>query len=719
MIPTTQNSTEDRRGALPLCGGALALAGLMLASCSPSESTQAVDVEPAQNLLLVTFDTTRADRLGCYGHAGASTPVLDELAREGVLFEQCIAPSPITLPSHATILTGLQPYSHGVRNNGTHYLSPAVDTLAERLDEMGFATGAVVSSFVLDSRFGLDQGFDEYDDDLSGSAALGDFGYRETIAEDGVRRAMRWLDGLGGERWFLWLHLFDPHSNYSAPEPYGSRFHDEPYDGELAYTDAMLGKLLDHLQARGQLAQTLVVMTADHGESLGEHDEDTHGVFIHDATTRVPLILNHASLARGTRIASVVGSTDIAPTVLQLLGAAPKGLLDGRSLAPLALGGRADDLERAAYSESMLPYYNFGWAELRALRSKDTRFVRAPTEELYDLASDPGELENLAQAQPERLGEWSARLTASLPSEEVNSLAGNPDDLDPEVIDSLAALGYTFSAERKANEPQRSDPKDALQLVTRCHEAEALLAQGKSAEAEALYRQVIAANPGALMVRNALADLLARSERLQASLDVQLGSVGLPGFNSMNAISIADLRFKLGLQGWDESLELAKQLDPRDPLPWVREAQYGLMPADPAGAIALCQKALELDERCALAWIGIADAETSRRNANAAAAAARKATEADPSLFRAWFILGSMSAAQKQHDQAAEALQRAKDLEPGDVQTRIGLAMVLGSLGRTHEAEVELRAAYKLDPARVEQLAARNAKVAGLLKTVR
>ncbi|MCH2107144.1 MAG: sulfatase, partial [Planctomycetes bacterium] len=313
--------------------GLLSLAVLVAALSSCAEEFQSGAEGGVENLLLVTFDTTRADRIGCYGYEGASTPVLDALARDGALFEHCIAPAPITLPSHSTLLTGLQPYSHGARNNGTHKMGSDVPSIAQMLKEEGFATGAVISAFVLDSRFGLDSGFDSYDDDLSSGSGQGNFGFAETIAVDTSSRALDWLERRGDERWFLWIHYFDPHADYNPPEPYRSRFKDEPYDGEIAYTDAMFGDVIEHLRSKGELEKTLVVVTSDHGEALGEHGETTHGLFIYDATTHVPLIMSHPRLPGGERIDEVVGLVDIAPTALDLLGVGYGSDFEGRSLA--------------------------------------------------------------------------------------------------------------------------------------------------------------------------------------------------------------------------------------------------------------------------------------------------------------------------------------------------------------------------------------------------
>lgn len=671
-----------------------------------------------RNLLLVSFDTTRADHIGCYGYTAGSTPIVDELARRGVLFETCISPTPITLPSHASLLTGLHPFSHGARNNGTHYLAADVPTLAERLSEQGFATGAVVSAFVLDSRFGLDQGFDRYDDDLSGGVGVTAF-EGETAAEDSVARAIRWLDERRNERWFLWLHLFDPHADYRAPEPFAAQFPEAPYDGEIAYADAQLGALLGRLHDRGELGETLIVITADHGEALGEHGETTHGVFVYDATTRVPLILSHPSLEAGLRVPAVVSLIDVLPTVLELLGVPPIGDCDGRSLASVALGAETDLAPVPAYSETQFPYYNYGWADLRSLRDEEHRYIRAPRPELYLLGEDPGETRNQAARSPAIAARYESLLDALLPETERDTRASEPDELDPDVRAALAALGYSFSNDPGAEGAERPDPKDRIRALLAQQTAEGYLLAGRRAESEAAYRAVLATNPAAITARNALADLLAAGGKNAEALELHRGSLGLPGVTVRNFLIVAELERGLGLERWRRSLELARQFDPRAPMPWVREGDFVHMPADPEAALAAYRSALELDEHCALAWLGIAQVEMGRRNAPAALEAARHATDADPELSRAWFIQGTMNAAGGDDEQAVLCFLRARELAPEDVQTRMALTMLYAALGDELTALAELRSALALDGPAVEQAAARNTLLTRLLERVR
>lgn len=713
MRPGRQAGT--RIAALLLFG----LASSGAASCSRAPKPRLGPEGGFRNLLLVSFDTTRADHLGCYGSKSGATPVLDELARGGVLFETCITPAPITLAAHASLLTGLLPCQHGARNNGTHRLAPDVPTLAERLKPLGFATGAVVSAFVLDSRFGLERGFDQYDDDLSGGGLATAFA-GETRAEDTLARAERWLGRRGQERWFLWVHFFDPHADYDAPEPYRSRFSSAPYDGEIAYADACLGTLRKHLAERGVLDQTLVVMASDHGEALGEHGEATHGIFVYDATSRVPLILSHPALRAGTRVPAVVGLSDVVPTVLELLGAPPASGLAGRSLAGVALGTQPELESLPAYTENELVRYDYGWAGLRALRDEHYRYVRAPRPELYDLRLDPGETHDRIAEEPEVAARYEKLLRQRIPVPEKNTRSSSTGEVEPEVKSKLAALGYTFSAAAAdADALERPDPKDRIDGLRSQQTAEGFLHAGRLAEAETAYRALLGANPQAIAVRDALANVLMKRGALAEALEIQRGSLELPGVTATNFLIAAELENRLGLEGWRRTLELAKAFDPRASLPWVREGDLVHLPAHPDAALAAYRAALERDEHCAPAWVGIGRVEAQRRNLAGALEAAVHATECDPRLAEAWFLSGSMHAASGKREEALACFRRARELDPADVKTRLALTLLSAAAGDEAAALVELRAALERAPEEVRAAAAGNAQLQKLLERAR
>src|SRR3954463_9218229 len=356
-----------------------------------------VGVRPGDlNLLIVTLDTTRADRIHAYGFDGIETPNLDRMAREGVLFEQAVAPAPLTLPAHSSIFTGRFPPAHGVRDNGGFFLDARETTLAERLQARGFRTGGFVGAYVLDHKWGIAQGFQTYFDDfdLSKYQSLS-LGSVDRPGNEVADKALQWLDGVGSKRFFGWVHFYDAHSPYDPPEPFKSRYAGHPYIGEIAFVDSQVGRLLAYLDAHHLADNTVVIVMGDHGESLGEHGEGTHGFFVYQATMHVPLLVRAPyDLMAGRRVADTVRSIDILPTALELLGVPSSEHLEGTSVVPLMTGAKKE-LGLAAYSEAIYPRFHFGWSDLRALTSGRYKYVAAPRPELYDLQEDPGETRNL------------------------------------------------------------------------------------------------------------------------------------------------------------------------------------------------------------------------------------------------------------------------------------------------------------------------------------
>ena len=356
------------------------------------------------NILLITVDTLRADRLGCYGSKTVATPAMDGLARDGVLFERALAQVPLTFPSHASIFTGTYPSYTGVQDFTSPPLGPEYRTIAQSLKANGYATGAVVSSFVLDRSWGVARGFDFYDDAFSGKSFLEkDLALVERPAKESVDHAIAWLGRTRRRPFFLWLHLYDPHSPYSPPEPFRSQYKDRPYDGEVAYTDAQVGRLLEWLKARRLYAGTLIVLVSDHGESLGEHGEKEHGFFIYRSTTHVPLILKPpaGSPVRPGRRAGPVEAVSLAPTLLVVAGL--RDPIQKQFQAGGLLAAQTNPEAALAYSETFYPFSSFGWNPLRGLESGRYHYIEAPRAELYDLRSDPEEKRNLAGEQPLRL----------------------------------------------------------------------------------------------------------------------------------------------------------------------------------------------------------------------------------------------------------------------------------------------------------------------------
>jgi len=653
-----------------------------------------------KNLLLVTLDTTRADRIGAYGYLPAHTPNIDRMAESGVTFDHCITVAPITLPSHASILTGLYPFNHGARNNGTHSVPEDVTTLAETLSSSGFSTAAVVSALVLDSKYGLDQGFGVYDDNLANAEKAPMFMFRETTALDTAQRALRWLQLRGPERWFMWVHFFDPHANYAPPEAYAKLCPGSPYDGEIAYADAGIGEVLEGLRRKGLVDDTLVVVTADHGESLGDHGESTHSLFIYDATTRVPLVMMHRSLARGKRVREVVSSVDIVPTVLELLGVAPGAAMDGRSTAGALFDYRSGLEPSPAYSEAMSPYYNHGWSDLRAVRDERVRYVEGPRPEVYELQRDPWESDNLlpgredlSNPRAEVLAGWLAGGERDVRDEDILTM-------DPQQREALAALGYVWSSEglEGIEDDQRADPKDRVHMWEKSQRAHGMMRGGLYDAAESTLREVLAEDPGAILTRGALSQVLVHQERYQEAHDLLIETTSLPGVRNTTLLQLAALEREMELSTWREHLEAAKALDSRDPMPLVREGDWAQDDGDPDAAIAAYRKALELDERFAKAWIGIGNTEHRRGNEEEALRVLLRATEVDPIAVEAWYNIGVVMESLGRESEAKRHYEKAVSLEPGHALTLVNLANIITREKDDQTAEALYRRALEEDP---------------------
>lgn len=457
---------------------------LVLSSCGGGE--------PSRDVVLVTIDTLRPDRLGAYGSPDVRTPHLDALARGGVQFRRSRVPYPLTLPSHASILTGRLPYVHGARRNDSYDFDERVATLASLLQGAGYTTGAIVSTFVLNASFGLARGFDTYAD-FDSLGAGGGRGTVERRADEVARLAIDWLDEHDSDRYFLWLHFFDPHDLYTPPAPYDSMYAADLYSGEVAYTDQELGRVLQRLEEGAALDETLVVLTSDHGEALGEHGETGHGFFLYSTTLRVPLILHGPEpLVAGELRDDDARSIDVLPTVCDLLGCAAPDSLDGRSLL------EADHDERPLYVETFEPSYVYGATELRGVVENEWKFIEAPRPELYDLTKDPSELDDLHESREDVAAELRAILEEH---EERDAAIGrspdNEETLDEGVRQKLATLGYVGGVESddQPGDWERRDPKDIVHLIPLLNEGMALCRAGDWSHGTPLLERVLAEDP--------------------------------------------------------------------------------------------------------------------------------------------------------------------------------------------------------------------------------
>ena len=550
------------------------------------------------NLLFITLDTTRADHIGCYGYAAARTPTIDGLANRGVRFDHAVAGVPITLPSHCTMMTGLEAPNHGVRVNGKFGLEVRFTTLAEVLRDRGYATAAFVASYVLDSRFGLAQGFDHYDDNVNPAEV--DMGGRSSLrrADDVTNHAINWLtehDSADFEQpFFMWVHYFDAHQPYDPPPEYARKFANRLYDGEIAFTDAQLKRLIDLLEAKGLRENTLIVLTADHGEGLGEHHEAGHSRLIYDTTMHIPLIFSCPRLFDGPyRVDDVtVGTIDLMPTVLSLLGVATDVAMDGIDLATDKV-----DADRAIYLETLAPLLNHGWSSLHALRRVDAKYILAPTPELYDLAKDPSELRNVL-ARDSAAGDGLAASLASRMTQwvSVDDIAKTASMLTPEAERRLTSLGYLQTGTPSDTSPERRpDPKDMMPLFEQWLIAQALSDAGYHEKALEAIDQLLEQAPDQAYSLDLLSKVYQRLNRFDKAEEALRRAIEVQP-NSLAYTRLAQFLARRGQYAEaDRALTMANEYDPRDGLIFITRGDMLALQGKMKDALAQFERAEDID----------------------------------------------------------------------------------------------------------------------------
>ena len=447
-----------------------------------------------RNVLLISIDTCRADRLSCYGYKSKTTPNIDAVAAEGILFENVIAPVPLTLPSHSSMLTGTIPPYHGVHSNTNHQLAKSNLTLAEILGENGFKTAAIVSAFVLDSTFGIDQGFDTYNDQFEEAHKA--VGISERKGGETTRLVLEWLEKQKDEKSFLFLHYYDPHFDYVPPEPFASQFADNPYAGEVAYTDHCIGQVLDKLKELGLYDSTLVIITSDHGEMLGEHGEVEHGYFIYQSAIRVPLIFKLPRSSESQRISRLVGIVDIVPTICNMLGITVPQDVQGQDLSPYFNGKSPDDADRHVYCETIKPL-ELGANSLLGIVNNRFKYIQTTRPELYDLIKDPTESNNLVETQQQRASIMKDTLAQVLEQSLRKDAIDSEIVLDPQAIKSLESIGYVHgtATEEFKFDQSKKDPKDLIEFAMVYRRGIILVNQKRYEQAITAFDKGIELNP--------------------------------------------------------------------------------------------------------------------------------------------------------------------------------------------------------------------------------
>jgi arylsulfatase A-like enzyme/Tfp pilus assembly protein PilF len=634
---------------------------------------------PRLDVLLITIDTLRADALGAYGNRRAETPSIDRLAAGGARFDAAHAHNVTTLPSHANILSGRYPTEHGVRDNAGFRFPPSIETLATLLRSHGYRTGAFVSAFPLASRFGLNRGFDVYDDSFVDTQPRPAFFEQERSGSDTVARATRWIAD-GGHPYFAWVHVYEPHFPYAPPEPFKSRFPDAPYLGDVAAADAALAPLIDPIVARGNRGQTLVVLTGDHGESLGEHGEATHGIFAYEATLRVPLIVFLPSRFPARIVGAPARHVDVLPTILDGLSIRAQEGIAGRSLLPLiespAGTSRAQpsDSNEATYFEAMSGPLNRGWAPLTGLIRRGVKFIDLPLPELYELDRDPGEQHNLAESQPERVRELRGALSSMAVR---NPRAGRRTE-DREARERLRSLGYvTASGPRPdAAYSAADDPKRLIGLDAALQEVARLYLAGDLQQAVTRCRDLVRQRPTMIVSLIELAHLERESGNMPQAIDALRKAVAVnPDEPQALSLLIAYLTQSGKAR---EAAELSMKYVNRSDGAGLDVQVLG------AGALALAAAGKQAD----------------------AVAALTKARAQEPGNAMLIVETGTVFAIAGDRDRARREFEAALAVNPSVARAHTSLAVIASERGATDEAIAHWQRAIDLDPKELDNLLA-------------
>lgn len=680
-----------------------AAAGTSLAQSPPW--TPAAPASPPLNLVLLSLDTTRQDYLSCYGFAKPTTPNLDRLAAEGILFLDATTPVPITLPAHTTMLTGLYPHEHGVRNNGSFIVPPEAQTLAELLKQQGYATGAVMGAFPLESRFGLNQGFDFYDDRFSSASAALEGEFTQRPAAEVTRIAREWIAKQNGP-FFLWAHYYDPHAPYRPVEPFASRFPGDAYSGEIAAMDAAIGDLVQELKTRGLYERTVIIVAADHGEGLGEHDERTHTIFIYATTQRIPFLVRlpasgplGGSAWRGRKVDGLVSLIDLMPTAWNALGLPRASLpaMTGQSLLPL-VQGQAKPREWV-YHETLVPSLEYGASDLRGIETADWKYIRAPREELYNIRKDPKELKNLASKEKAQVRSMQAQLDQLLR----NEAGAAPGAVDPETAERLRSLGYLGGTGDLSGSGPKADPKDIAWVYESINQAQTLAAVRQNAAALRLVDSVLTAHPAAPLAKRLKGTYLTRlgrgAEAVRVYDDILKGCTGDCPDEARQRQERASALFTAGRAA--DALREVRALRanaPREQGLWMLEGEILESQKETAGARAAYAKEAELFPREPLPQVKLGNLELAAGRKTEAERAYRRALEANPRYTDALVMLADLLDTAGRGEEGQTYTDQAMASNPFHPGANLRRGIDLQRAGRRDEALKHYRTALEGEP---------------------
>ncbi|MBZ5705897.1 MAG: sulfatase-like hydrolase/transferase [Acidobacteriia bacterium] len=674
------------------------VASILLLSAG-SFAAQAPARKAPVNVILITMDTVRADHLGCYGDRQVQTPTLDALAHDGVVFDRAIAQVPLTWPSHAVILTGTYPFQNGVQDFTGTPLSPQFRSIAQAFKQRGYATGAVVSAFVLDRSWGLARGFDFYDDTFSAETfQQKDIGLVDRRAGESVRRAINWLKS-ARRPFFFWLHLYDPHSPYDPPEPYRTQYQGHLYDGEIAYADHELGRLIAWLKQNQLYDRTAIVFLSDHGESLGEHGEQEHGFFVYDSTVHIPLIVKPPSGSgiQPGRAARPVETTAVAPTLLHLAGL--KDVIAQQFNSHGLLGAKAEK-EDEAYSETFYPFSSFGWSPLHALETTRYHYIDAPIAELYDLVADPAEKNNVAPQQSATVAVLKDKLQSRLRKNPFTPSQANSSGLSPDAAEKLRALGYVAYRSPVTAEALAAglpDPKDKLGEFNAILKAQDAFQAGDFDTGKQVLDKVRQQDPQIYTVPFMLAEAAMRQQKWDEAAAQFRQCLELnPNFDQ----AMTGLAHALVGQGKADEARLwigkALQFNPQNYRAWYDLGTLDAK-ADRTAAASDYGKALAIQPNFALLRRDFGMLQFEQKNYAEAATHLAKATELGVNEAKTYNFLGISYSRTGQLQKAVDSYAKALKLNPDLAEAHLNLAYAYQRMNRPKAAQEEYGTACKLE----------------------
>ena len=680
---------------------------LFLVATALSATSNPPATKRPTNVILITIDTVRADHVGCYGYKDIQTPTLDSLAHDGVVFERAISQVPLTWPSHAVILTGMYPFQNGVQDFTGQPLDARFRSVAQAFKEHGYATGAVVSAFVLDRSWGLARGFDFYDDAFAPEQfANRDLGLVERRAGESVDRALTWLKKNSQRPFFFWLHLYDPHSPYAPPEPFRSEYQGHLYDGEIAYADHELGRMLAWLKQSHLYESSLILFVSDHGESLGNHGEDEHGFFVYNSTVHIPLIVKPPAGrgVRSDRVARPVETAAVAPTLLKAAG------IKGGMGDQLQGGGLLDAVpspDSAAYSETFYPFSSFGWSPLHALETSRYHYIEAPRPELYDLTTDPEEKTNLASQQTATVAVLKDKLQALLRKHPYVPSKNSNSDVSPDALEKLRALGYVayrspVSAEALAS--GLADPKDKVWELNSVLKAEDAFRAGDIEKGRNLLLQVREKDPELYVVPFILGETaLTQKQWQEAETELRRCLELNPHFDQ----AMMGLARALIFQGKnDEARQWNKKAIEFNPSNYRAWYQLGFIDSrtDKRAAVADYEKAISIQGNFPPLRRDLGMLQYELSNYPKAATQLARAVELGVHEAAVYNALGISYSRTGRLRQAVGSYKEALKLDPKLAQAHLNLGFAYERLGQKTSADAEYAQACQLSPATCEMI---------------